>query len=245
MTTYGSDKVAFLLVDGYSVLGQTTTVDHTVTAELEDTTPLGTEWQEQAAAGIKRAQFNQNGFFNDDTDSVNDALNGSSGQQRVLAFGVEGNVAGQGFTGYSGAVQVNYARVATVGQVHKANASYQSSGEVDEGVILHELSAETAAGDTEADGYDGGASSAAGGAAYLQVTALTLDGYDNIDVAILDSADDVTYAEVAAFTVVTEAPAAERVEVAGTVERYLAASWAFTGTGTSPSATFFAGFSRG
>ena len=244
MAKYGSNSVAFLLLDGFSVLGQTTTLDDTVTADIEDTTPLGVAWQEQTSANIKRAQINQSGFFDDDLNSVHDALNEKQGQSRILCYGVEGNTANQGFTGYSGAVQVNYARLASVGAVHKANASYQSSGAVDEGIILHALGARTADGNTESTGYDGTAASSAGGAAYLQLTALTLDGHTGLVVSIMDSADDITYAELAAFTAATTAPGAQRVAVAGAVRQYLAAAWDFTGTGTSPTATFMAGLSR-
>lgn len=84
----------------------------------------------------------------------------------------------------------------------------------------------------------------AGGAGYLQVTALTLGGYTNVDIRLRDSDDDVTYADLGTFTAVAAAPTAERIEVAGAVERYLAVSYDFTGAGSGASITFLAGFAR-
>jgi hypothetical protein len=46
------------------------------------------------------------------------------------------------------------------------------------------------------------------------------------------------------FTAVTSAPTAERVTVAGTVERYVASSYAFTGSGAAQSVTYLAAFVR-
>lgn len=244
MAKYGSNQVAFLLAGGYDLLGFTTQLEDTIEALTEDKTVLGEDWVEMAATGLKRASLTQQGFYDDEAGASNAALASGTGVQRVLCYGVEGNTIGKKFTGYAGALQADYARIITVGELHKANASYQGSGVVEEGLIVHAHGAETADGDTEDDAVDNGASSANGGAGYLQVSALDLDGYDDIAVSILHSADDETYAELLAFTDVTAAPAAERVEVSGTVNRYIASEWAFEGTGTSPSATFMAGFVR-
>lgn len=82
-----------------------------------------------------------------------------------------------------------------------------------------------------------------GGNGYLQVTALTLGGYTNVVVKVRHSADDVTYADLLSFVAVT-AVGAQKVAVAGTVNRYLAASHAFGGAGSGQSVTYFAGFAR-
>jgi hypothetical protein len=82
-----------------------------------------------------------------------------------------------------------------------------------------------------------------GGSGYLQVTAITLGGYDDAVVTFRHSADNVTFANLVAMTAVT-AVGAERKTVAGTVNRYVAQSVAFTGAGSDPSLTYFAGFAR-
>jgi hypothetical protein len=85
-----------------------------------------------------------------------------------------------------------------------------------------------------------------GGSAFVSCSALSLGGYTNLAPTILHSADNITFADLVVMTVITAAPAAERKTVAAgtTVNRYLAALWAFTGGGGAHSATFMVGFSR-
>lgn len=247
MPKHGSDDVAFLLVDGYDLLGFATQFEDTIEAMTEDGMTLGDEWPEPEFVGLKRASFSQEGFYDDAAAGSNAVLAEQEGTSRLLCYSLGGNTIGAAFTGYAGAMQATFRRVLTRGELHKAHASYLGSGEVDEGIILHELSAETEDGDTEDAKVDNAASSDAGGVGYLQVTDLDLDGHDDLTVAISHSADDETYVELVAFTAVEESPAAERKVVAvGTVNRYLASEWAYGGEeGTSPSATFLVGFARG
>jgi hypothetical protein len=79
-----------------------------------------------------------------------------------------------------------------------------------------------------------------GGAGYLEVSAYS--GFTSVVVKIRSSPDDVTYADLITFTTVTAAPAAERIAVAGTVDRYLCVTGTVTGSG---SITPFVGFARG
>jgi hypothetical protein len=94
------------------------------------------------------------------------------------------------------------------------------------------LRTDTAA--TLGTGIDTTASQSFGGQAYLQVTALT--GTD-VTIKIQDSADNVTFADVAgfAFTQVTAAPAVERIALSNTatLRRYLRATTVTTGGFTS------------
>jgi hypothetical protein len=115
---------------------------------------------------------------------------------------------------------------------------------VEEGVVLHAHAAETADGDTTATSVDNAAQTTAGGAVYLQVSALTLGGFDDLLVTVQDSADDVTYADLQAFAAVSSAPAAQRVARSGTIRRYAAVAWTFEGAGSGQSATFLVGLVR-
>lgn len=244
MAKYGSDD-AFILVDGYDLTGFSTEFTDTKEAQLEETHTLGDAWVENAYVGVKSANIQQSAFYDDAALATSAALVSSVGSTRVLSYGLEGNTIGKKMLCYQGALQTNVSRVVTRGELHKVNVQYQGSGQVSETVILHDLSAETADGDTEAESYDGAAQSASGGVAFLQVTALDLDGYDDVTITVVDDADNVgPFGSLVAFTNVSTAPTAERVTVAGTVERYLAVSWAFNGTGTSPSISFIVGFER-
>jgi len=245
VTKRNSADVGFLLVDGYDLLGVSTSLSDNVSAMVEESHALGDSWVKNTYVGLKSAELSQEGFYDDASDSSNEALSGSEGSSRLLCYGLEGNTIGKKFIGYSGAMQTNYNRVISRGELHKANASYQGNGAVEDGLILHAHSTETADGETESSSVDGAAQSTAGGAAYLQVSALDLDDYDNITVKVLESADNTTFTTLTTFTVVTAAPASERKVLTGTVKRYLAVEWEFTGgVGTDQSAKFFVGFDR-
>ena len=248
MAQRGSDEVGFLLVDGYDLLGVSTQLEDDMEAMTQDGTAFGDTWENPVYTGMKKASLSQQGFFDDDSGSSNAALSGQEGVSRVLCYGVEGNTIGQTFIGYSGAMQVDFVRVASRGDLHRANVTYLGNGVVEEGRIVHEHSAETtASGNTQSENIDdgvGNAPSTDGGSGYLQVSALTLGGYTNVVIKLEDSSDDITYVELIAFTAVTAAPAKQRATVAGNVDRYIAASWAFGGAGAGPSVTFLAGFYR-
>lgn len=244
MVKYGSDKVGFILIDGFNVLGVETEITETKEALLEESHALGDSWVEQTYVGVKKVVLDQSGFFDDAANSINDALVTSIGVSRIVCYGYEGNTNGKAFVGFQGAMEQNYQRMASRDALHKANAHYEGNGQVDEGKILHLLQAETTdPGNTTA--VDNTASTSAGGQGYLHVTALTLGGFTSLDVKIQDSADNVTFATEVDFANVTTVPAKESLSSSGTVNRYLRVSWDFIGAGAGQSATFFAGFSRG
>lgn len=246
MAKFGSDD-AFLLVDGYELSGFTTDFEDNIEALIERTDGFGDAWEEQTYVGIKKASISQNGFYDDAALASNAALVGSEGTSRNLLYGLAGNAIGKRCVAYEGAVQANIVRIATRGALHKLNVKYEGSGEVSDAVILHDLSEETADGDTEADSFDGTAQSSGGGIAFLQVTALDLDGFDDVTITVVDDTDDCgAFSSLVAFDNVSAAPSAQRKTVAGTVERYLAVSWTFNGScgGCAPSISFIVGFKR-
>ena len=156
MTRRGSADVGFLLSGGYDLLGTTTTLDIKREAETEETTVLGVGDEEHAATGLKLGSLTQEGFFDDAADKSNDAMVGLA--ERPLVVGMEGNTIGQAFTGFKGAVQHIYHRIASRGAFHRANAEYKANAGVEEGKIVHAHTEETAAsGDTDSNAVDGGA----------------------------------------------------------------------------------------
>lgn len=244
MAKYGSAS-AFLLVDGYNLTGVLTDFEEETSAILEDSHTLGDAWAETLPAGVRQAMLAQNGFFDDDADSVHAALSGQQGTSRIVCYGVEGNAVGKKFSGLTGAFGAKYRRMASRNELHKASAQYGVTGQKDsDGIILHALGAETTTGNSQGtDSQDNGASSANGAVGYLQVTSLSGTAA-TLDAKIRHSADDITYADLITFSQVVQASvrAAQRVAVAGTVNRHLACSW--TIGGTAPSVTFFIGCKR-
>jgi hypothetical protein len=250
VTRYGSPDVGFILQGGRSLLADLT--EHNIDREaiLEDTTVLGIEDETHAGVGIKKAEISQSGLFDDGTDRIHDALVGLS--EEIACVGEAGNAlpasgVARPCVGIKGQIQVNYARIASRGELHKAEASYKANGIVEECVLLHPHIAETTdPGDTESNSHDNAASSADGGAAYLQVSALILGGYTNLQVTIRDSADDITFADhgSGAFAAVTTAPSAQRIALTGTIRRYTAIDWDWVGAGSGQTATFMVGLNR-
>lgn len=324
MAQYSSKDIGFILIDGYSVVGTSTTIQDSVEAILQSTMVLGASWDTFASVNVSRGTLQQSGYYNDAAGSINAALVGSIGATRVFTYNLEANTIGRRFVGFSGAVEAKYERVLALEKLHMANATYNPTGPVELGQVLHAHTAETTAtGNTQASSVDnsadvhntvtpitsnsvanptivtttvphglvngdiivisgsnstptidgeqtvtvtglstfsvpvnvtvGGtagtfvkAKTTNGGSGYLQVSALTLGGYTDLTIKVQHSADNVTFVDLVTFTAVTSAPTAERKTVASgtTVNRYLAASWAFGGAGSGPSATFMVGFSR-
>lgn len=243
MAKYGSAQVGFLLVGGFSLLASDVfdlsgPVDEAV---MDESTALGDGWTEHLPSGLRKLTLRQNGLFDDVAAGVNAAFTGNQQLERVVCITYTGNAIGNRFIGLKGAFGATVSRVAARGQLHRMNIEYVVTGPKDEGVILQRLAAQTVTGDTQsADSQDNGASTANGGAGYLQVTAYS--GFTTVVVKVRHSVDDIVYADLITFATVTAAPVGERVTVAGTVNRHLAASWTVTGTG---SITFMVGFARG
>lgn len=242
MARISSADCAFFLAGGYSLLGDITMLEDEREAIIEDTTVLGLAWEAQSYVGIKRWKLTQEGFYNDVALGHNVAFV-TPGASKVVSFAPEGNTLGAKMPS-SPTVQGTYKRQIGGKALTKASVTFESEGNHDECKIVAPLAARGAASNTQATSLDNTASSANGGAGYLQMTTLSLDGYTNIVVKISHSSDNATFVPLVTFTAVTAAPAAERKTVAGTVNRYLAAEWAYTGSGTSPTATWVAGFAR-
>ena len=245
MPVYGSADVGYLLFDGYSILGFVTDLTVGEEAVTEETTPLGAAWETTAPTGEFIATLEQNGFYDDAANSVNALLAGQEGVTRVVSLALTGNVVGGSVWNAEGAIEGAYTRVATHKELHKANGTWKITGAVSTGKLLAPLTSRGVAGNTQTTPVDNGASSSNGGSGILQVSALSLGGYTNLQVKIRHSVDNITYADLVTFAVVTAAPGGQRIAVAGTVNRYLATSWSYGGAGAAPSTTFSAGFSRG
>jgi len=246
MSTYGSDKVAFFCVGGRSFLNRVGTFAYKIANGIVKTTPLGVANPTKDVNGLEYASLIHDGWFDDGVGSVAEACEGARGRStQVVCFGVADNVLGRGMVGMAGAFVGEFKRILQVGDKVKAAAEFEVSGQVDDNaVILQPQATITAAGNTEATPVNNTASSASGGSGYLVVSALALGGYTNLVVKVRHSPDNITYADLLTFTVVTTSPTAERKTVAGTVDQYLATSRAWTGAGTGQSANILVGFAR-
>lgn len=238
MARYGSKDVAFLLADGYELAPDLVSLRVGVEAVTQEATGLMAAWPSHLAV-LRRASLETDGYYDDRADGELAAFVGSEGIPRILCVGLNGNVIGRQLIGAAGAMRARVTRVASQGDLHRLRGEWTLTGEVDgRAVILHPHQAETANG--QAAPVDNGASSAAGGAGYLQVS--TASGTSpSLTVSIEHSADNLTYVALMTFAAATTR-GAQRLRVSGTVNRYVRAAW--TVGGTSPSFTFAVGFER-
>ena len=234
MARYGPGSVGFVLIGGRNVRSRLATMRMKTMTETEDTRPLGSAWETPTAIGVRRNELEQTGWYDDAAGQVNASLADLEQTAQVVCVAPTGNTIGARIEAFRGVFASTWERIIERAGLTKANATYTVTGAREDAQILHALAEETAAsGNTEgADSQDHGASTTQGAIGYLHVTALTLGGYTDVAVTVRHSADDVTYADLVTFATVTAAPAAERVTVAGTVNRYTAMAWAFTGSGT-------------
>lgn len=234
------------LVDGYNMLSNKITgLREKISAEVTDGTGIGDTFTEQYPTGLASLEVVQEGaFFDTTTNYSHAALSGSvptspQATARILCVGFAGQTTGYPFVGFQGTYTSEYEVVAELGNLQKANVTYSMSGARSAGEIIQPLATKTADWDTESSPVDNAASSASGGVGFLQCTAAS--GFSAFVGTLKDSADDTTYSSLIAFADNVTAPFAERKEVTGTVERYIAFDGNVTGTG---SITVFVGFSR-
>jgi hypothetical protein len=242
---FGPASAALLLLDGYDILvNKVTAMHHKITSPTTDTTGLGDTFETNAPTGVKTLEVTQEGAFFDTNLLYSHAAFAAAvpttpqSTIRIMCMGFAGNTIGYDFFGISGVYSSSYEVLNEGKDLTKANVEYTCSGAGDEdGKILQVLEAKTA--DWNQASVDNSASSASGGAGYMQCTAGS--GFTDFEGKIQHSADDSSWADLITFTGAVADPYAERITVTGTVNRYLRFTGNVTGTGTI---TIFAGFSR-
>ncbi len=152
----GSANFGVLLVDGYDFLAQKLKgFTHKVTAKQERTDGLGDTFEAMTPVGISKLEISQTGaFFDDTTNLVHTLLAPIANLQvaRTLVAAFAGNTIGKAFLGISGLYGMAYDVIGQVGQLTKANVTYNVSGTLDRGVILNQSVAKTANWNTKTDG---------------------------------------------------------------------------------------------
>lgn len=247
MAKHGSSDLGVLVVGGYDILGNSTDLSWEHMTKMIDTTPFGASDATYLGTGVKRGKVTQGGFYDDTANQTNDQALQSLGASDVLVVALEGNTVGKPFIGCQGVISGAYKRLVKVDDLHRANSDFTVTGVVED---LHDSNAILFANGTvssaTANGtaQDHGASSANGGSGYATCSALTLGGYTNLQLKVQHSTDNSVWADLITFTALTTAIHAERIAVAGTVNRYTRAQYTFSGSGSAQSAQIFIGFVR-
>lgn len=230
-----------LLLDDVALSGYLRGWEASNEVELADTTTEGDEahtW----TPGLTNGSLSLDGIFDDTVaaggqDETLDSAKQASAAS-VITAAPDGFALGKRVFSIE-ARESTYAVSTPVADAVSFSASWQSEGQTDTGVSLHDLTAVTATADGASS--DNAASSASGAVAALHVTANTRDSSTTIK--IQDSADDSVWADLITFTAVgATTTTAERATASGTVDRYTRAQWTLAaGTG---SITFAAALAR-
>ena len=228
-----STKDARLLIAGIDESALVETVNVKVNAVTDPFQPLGATFPTTYDTGLRTGELSFTALY----DGVFSQYMGTPGTTYPVALEVEGGTAGTRAYCFAtprfSAVEIGLSPE----QMHRWTPEVTISGEVNNAFVVAPYAARTTASNLDAADADGLASST-GATAFLQVTAVTLGGYDNCIITPRDSADATTYADCsAAFTAVTAA-STQTLALTGTVDQYLSVSWAWTGSGSDQSITF-------
>lgn len=199
----------------------------------EGTLGLSGVWDSDAFDAVD----NPTGLDNQVDDVLQPALGGNTNQNWTVAMdGVD--VAGNPALLVSGK-ETKYSIQAPTNSLVSVAAEIKSDGKMRAGVILAEAATRSATGN--GSNNDGGAASTNGFVAIVHLYGIT-GATPNMVVTIEDSSDGVTgWATIGTFAALT-ALGHGRIDVAGTVRRYVRAKW--TMTGGTQTETFIVSFAR-
>lgn len=239
MAIYDSTKCGFLTVGKYNLLDISSKLELNTTAELEDVTPLG------AANPVMQMNIKKNeitgheGWYDDATTSIHEAMVTMADNQEVFMFAHDGNTALKACACSYGVIRSEYKRVAEVNALTKASFGLSVTGSLDTAHIIAPLQTVTTDGNNESlDLMIPGGAGALGCTVYAVVTALTLGTWTGFQLIFEDSSDGNTYVTHTTMDAITVAGGAYKIASDMTVNQYGAVKWDFTGTGAGGSATF-------
>lgn len=227
---------ADVYMNGYDVTTYLTDFSLTINGEAVDVTTLSAVWHD-VIAGLKAFTFTGNGFISGGAGSQDEVIHALMNSVKDVMYFPQGDTAVGNF-GYAGkGIQTTYTPTSPIGGASTFTLSSTGKGYADRIVALHIKEAETA--DENGASVDNTASSANGGAGYLQV--FSFSGFSGVVVKVQHSTDNAIWSDLITFTTVASAPTTEAISVAGTVNRYLRYTLDVTGSG---SITFAVGFGR-
>jgi len=238
MPTFAHGKNVNVFVNEYDFSTYFNDVSATTSVETAEVSAFGSNAKEYIV-GLLDGTVSLSGMFDGTatgTDVVFSAVLGSTTKQNVI-------VAPSGHSNGASAIvleadDTSYEVSGAVADVVQTSAEFQSSDGVEHGKILSSGTAISSTGNGTS--VDNALSSANGGVGFLSVPTNTRNG--NITVKVQQSADNSTFTDLITFTVVTSTQKTfQRVEVTGTVARYLRVNYTVAGsTGTATPVVAFA-----
>lgn len=228
-----------VLFNAYDVSGYLNESSLSESVETGETTVYG-KAAKTYITGLRDATMSMSGLFDGDanaSDALFTAVIGSN-TDNIITFAPEGLALGRRVQTLA-SIQTSYETSSPVADVVSISLEAQADDRIDRGVSLGDLAAVTSTGNGTA--HDNTSSTSNGGAATLHVTANTRNGATTFKVQ--HSADNISWVDLATFASVgTSTTTSERVQVTGTVNRYLRAT--YTLAGSTGSITFHISFAR-
>ena len=224
-------------IGGYNLSGDVTSVDTVSTRKAAIETSVIEKTAMVRLAGMSDSEISFTTWFDDATDLEHDALSPLPTTDRAVLY-CRG-VAADSPAAMLVAKQINYDF--SRGSDKALSAVVQCLGDgvtLEWGVLFAAEATQSSAGSTASK--DDSASTSNGLAAVLQIVSIN-SGTPTFK--IMDSANNSDWADLVTFSAVADGaePAAERVSVTGTVNRYLR----ITSTGTFSNAKFIIAYRRG
>lgn len=231
-------KSSMVLFGGVNLSGFLNQMSTSNMVETAETTTFGND-AKTYIVGLKDGSMSLSGMFDGAllaSDATLSAVIGNSANN-VVTFAPSPVFGAVAFS--AEAIETSYEVSSPVSDVVAANAEVQADGGIDRCLLLAALSAVTTT--STGTSIDNTASTSSGGVGYLHVTANSRTAGSVFKVQ--HSADNSTFADLITFTTVaTSTTQAEKIEVAGTVNRYVRAS--FAPGGSTGSITYSLAFAR-
>ena len=234
MPTFRHGKNTVVLIDGNDFSTYFNEVTAALSVETAETTTFGSNGAKSYVVGLKDATATLSGFFEGSATGTDQALAAAIGTGTpLITIGVEGGTVGLDTLSLVG-IETSYEVSSPVADVVSVSAEMQAEQDaIDYGKFV--AVAATASSTGNGTALDNAASSANGAVFYLHVIANTRDGAITFKVA--HSADNSTFVDLATFSATPLATQeAQRVEVTGTVNRYVRV--AYTVAGSTGAATY-------
>ena len=213
-----------LYVEGNDLSGDANALDGAgYTQETLDTTTLN-EAAVSRIYGRTDGSLSVNGFFDNASNKIHETFTSNSGKlptaDQVVLVPLGASV-GDEMVGIS-TKESEYNVSRSQGSAMTVSSTFSGNGmggEFGEMLTAHD---DTHASATDGTAVDNSASTSSGGSGYLQIMSL---GSGTVDIKIEDSSDNATWSDLVTFTSAgtSDVPKAERIEVSGTVDRYIRA----------------------
>lgn len=221
--THGKNTQIWL--GGADLSGYFNSAEFSVDADTADTTTYGKNWKTHVL-GAANATYDLGGFYDPTMTDVRSTIMAASGS--VLTLGPAGLGSNAAFARLSRADTVTYAESAPVGDAVIFNLGLGTTADVGFGQVIQPLTTVTTSGSSAV--YDNTTSSTNGAIGNLHV--MSVSSADTITVVMEHSTNGSSWSSLQTFHVFSGA-GAQRVEIAGTINRYTRCTWTVAGSGVS------------